>query len=87
MCLKDDANSHLSGSLWDGAQQLGGVGEVNEGMCVMENWLLIGFELWSLFKNPAVTTTDQNPVECGNLKNFIYPSVKSCNNLRDISLP
>ena len=43
MCLKDDANSHLSGSLWDGVQQLRncsqkyGGEKVNEGMCLIEN--------------------------------------------------
>ena len=51
MRLKDDANSHLSWSLCDSVQQLGGVGKVNEGMCVMENWLLIGFEFGPLVRN------------------------------------
>ena len=62
-------------------------GKVNEGMCVIENWLLIGFERWPLVRNTAVTTTDWNPVEWGNLNNFIYPSIKSFNNPGDISLP
>ena len=28
--------------------------KVNEGMCVIENWLLIGFELWPLVGNPQL---------------------------------
>ena len=30
------------------------VGQVNEGMCVIENWLLIGFELGSLVGKPQL---------------------------------
>ena len=56
MCLKDDANSHLSGSLLDDVQQLRNcspqlTGKVNEVMRVTKNWLLIGFELGPLVGN------------------------------------
>ena len=30
------------------------VGKVNEGMCLIENWLLIGFELGPLVGNPQL---------------------------------
>ena len=30
------------------------LGKVNEGMCVIENWLLIGFELWPPVGNPQL---------------------------------
>ena len=62
MCLKDDANSHLSGSLWDGAQQPRNCSRIYGGMCV------IGYSYriltWTPGWEPAVITTDWDPAEC-----------------------
>ena len=66
MSLKDDANSQLSRSLVLSSSAIvlrNVVGKVSEGMCLMENWLLIRFELGPLVWNPAVITTDWDSVE------------------------
>ena len=64
MSLKDDANSQLSGSLVLSSSAIvlrNVVGKVNEG--IMENWLLIRFELGPLVWNPGVITTDWDSAE------------------------
>ena len=72
MCIKDDANNHLSGSLWGGAQQLrncsrkyGGESELSR--ACNRKLVTRRIRTWAPGWEPAVITTDWDVAEWESL--------------------